>query len=144
MVYGAEWVSFEGANLLPRSALRPYIQHRFIMKAHHFSLLSWFNFLKPFRNIQAIYSSRDQSHLSPPNIALFCFPDISKRVELKDGTCYAYSYVRAVALKPTFLLLHGFPSANYEWRHQIKFLSSRGFGVLAPDLLGYGDTDSPS
>jgi len=77
-------------------------------------------------------------------MALSCFPNISKRVELEDGTHYAYSYVPAITPKPIFLLLHGFPSANYEWRHQIDALSSKGFGVLAPDLLGYGDTDSPA
>ncbi|KAH7130820.1 Alpha/Beta hydrolase protein, partial [Dendryphion nanum] len=43
--------------------------------------------------------------------------------------------------RPTFLLLHGWPSSSYDWRHQIKSLSAAGYGVLVPDLLGYGDTD---
>ena len=76
-------------------------------------------------------------------MALSCFPNISKQVELSDGTRYGYAYVAASASKPTFLLLHGFPSASHDWRHQVRALSARGFGVLAPDLLGYGDTDSP-
>lgn len=77
-------------------------------------------------------------------MALSCFPDISKHVKLSDGSGYAYVYVAASASKPTFLLLHGFPSSSYDWRHQIQALAAKGFGVVVPDLLGYGDTDSPA
>ena len=76
-------------------------------------------------------------------MALTSFPEISKLVTLRDETKYAYVHVAASDSKPTFLLLHGFPSASYDWRHQIVQLSSAGYGVLAPDLLGYGDTDKP-
>lgn len=76
-------------------------------------------------------------------MALSCFPNISKGIELADGTHYAYAYAAASASKPTFLLLHGFPSSSYDWRHQVHALTAKGFGVLVPDLLGYGDTDSP-
>ncbi|KAL5557624.1 hypothetical protein UlMin_039860 [Ulmus minor] len=31
----------------------------------------------------------------------------------------------------------------YAWRHQITFLANHGFHVVAPDLRGYGDSDSP-
>jgi soluble epoxide hydrolase/lipid-phosphate phosphatase len=41
------------------------------------------------------------------------------------------------------LFLHGFPSTSYEWRHQLKFFIERGYGVLAPDLLGSGNTSKP-
>lgn len=44
---------------------------------------------------------------------------------------------------PLVLLLHGFPEIWYSWRHQINFLSDHGYRVLAPDLRGFGDTDSP-
>lgn len=43
---------------------------------------------------------------------------------------------------PLVLLLHGFPETWYSWRHQIDFLSSHGYHVVAPDLRGYGDSDS--
>lgn len=76
-------------------------------------------------------------------MALTSFPEISKLVTLHDETSYAYVYVEASGSKPTFLLLHGFPSSSYDWRHQIAQLSSAGYGVVAPDLLGYGDTDKP-
>ncbi|XP_071913558.1 epoxide hydrolase 1 isoform X2 [Coffea arabica] len=44
---------------------------------------------------------------------------------------------------PLVLLLHGFPEIWYSWRHQINFLAKHGYRVVAPDLRGYGDTDSP-
>lgn len=44
---------------------------------------------------------------------------------------------------PLVLLLHGFPEIWYSWRHQIPFLASHGYHVVAPDLRGYGDSDSP-
>lgn len=61
-----------------------------------------------------------------------------------DGTTYAYVHIApTLSTKPTFLLLHGWPSSSYDWRHQISFLSSLGYGIIAPDLLGYGETDAP-
>ncbi|KAK5784675.1 Epoxide hydrolase 2 [Gossypium arboreum] len=44
---------------------------------------------------------------------------------------------------PLVLLLHGFPEIWYSWRHQISFLANHGYHVVAPDLRGYGDSDSP-
>ncbi|XP_010033445.2 epoxide hydrolase A [Eucalyptus grandis] len=41
------------------------------------------------------------------------------------------------------LLLHGFPQTWYAWRHQMAFLAARGFRAVAPDLRGFGDSDSP-
>ena len=41
---------------------------------------------------------------------------------------------------PPLVLLHGIPSSSYLWRDVIGRLSAT-FEVLAPDLLGYGDSD---
>jgi 2-hydroxymuconate-semialdehyde hydrolase len=41
---------------------------------------------------------------------------------------------------PALLLIHGIPSSSYLWRDVIDPLSAT-FDVLAPDLLGYGDSD---
>jgi len=41
---------------------------------------------------------------------------------------------------PPLVLLHGIPSSSYLWRDVIDPLSAT-FEVLAPDLLGYGDSD---
>lgn len=44
---------------------------------------------------------------------------------------------------PVVLLLHGFPDLWYGWRHQMSALAARGYRAVAPDLRGYGDSDSP-
>lgn len=41
------------------------------------------------------------------------------------------------------LLLHGFPLWSFQWRDLIPLFASR-FRVIAPDLIGSGDSDKPS
>lgn len=78
-------------------------------------------------------------------MALQVFPDISKITAARDGTKYAFVHIPAAdSKKPTFLLLHGFPSTSYDWRHILPLLKKHKYGVLAPDLLGYGDSDKPT
>jgi pimeloyl-ACP methyl ester carboxylesterase len=43
---------------------------------------------------------------------------------------------------PAVLLLHGFPLSSFLWRRFIPLLAAR-FRVIAPDLLGAGDSDKP-
>ncbi|KZL77637.1 epoxide hydrolase [Colletotrichum tofieldiae] len=77
-------------------------------------------------------------------MASLAFPSIAKKVVVQDGTTYGYAVVApAAADKPVFLLLHGYPSSSYDWRNQIRTLSAAGYGIIVPDLLGYGDTDAP-
>ena len=40
---------------------------------------------------------------------------------------------------PALLLLHGFPMSSFEWRDLVPLFASR-FRVIAPDLLGSGDS----
>ncbi|MBL4577833.1 MAG: alpha/beta hydrolase [Flavobacteriales bacterium] len=42
------------------------------------------------------------------------------------------------------LLVHGVPTSSWLFRHMIADLSSRGFRVIAPDLLGFGSSDKPN
>jgi pimeloyl-ACP methyl ester carboxylesterase len=42
------------------------------------------------------------------------------------------------------VLLHGFPELGYSWRHQIGALADAGYRVLAPDMRGFGLSDSPA
>ncbi|RDL35200.1 putative epoxide hydrolase 2 [Venustampulla echinocandica] len=77
-------------------------------------------------------------------MALNQLPVAGKLFEVQDGTKYAYVHIPSAVSKPTFLLLHGFPSSSYDWRFQIKTLADLGYGVIVPDLLGYGDTDKPA
>ena len=43
---------------------------------------------------------------------------------------------------PALLLLHGFPLSSFQWRAFIPHLAPK-FRVIAPDLLGAGDSDKP-
>ncbi|KAL2485786.1 alpha/beta-Hydrolases superfamily protein [Abeliophyllum distichum] len=52
-------------------------------------------------------------------------------------------HVAEIGEGPAVLLLHGFPELWYSWRHQMLYLSSKGYRTIAPDLRGYGDTDAP-
>lgn len=44
---------------------------------------------------------------------------------------------------PAVVLLHGFPQSSFVWRDLAPLLSSR-FRVIAPDLLGAGDSAKPA
>lgn len=44
---------------------------------------------------------------------------------------------------PTIILLHGFPSSSFMYRDLIPALADR-FHVIAPDYIGFGQSDAPS
>ncbi|KAL4920789.1 Alpha/Beta hydrolase protein [Aspergillus aurantiobrunneus] len=78
-------------------------------------------------------------------MANIAFPELAKSHTPSTSHIYSYAYQPPTNPSlPTILLLHGFPSSCYDWRHQIHFLSQQGYGVLAPDLLGYGNTAKPT
>ena len=56
-----------------------------------------------------------------------------------DGNRVAY---RAVGKGPVLLLVHGMAGSSVTWRHVMPALAKR-FTVLAPDLLGQGQSDKP-
>ncbi|MBK9520063.1 MAG: alpha/beta hydrolase [Rhodocyclaceae bacterium] len=41
------------------------------------------------------------------------------------------------------LLLHGMPDTSAVWHLQVPALVQAGYRVIAPDMLGYGETDKP-
>jgi pimeloyl-ACP methyl ester carboxylesterase len=41
------------------------------------------------------------------------------------------------------LLLHGMPDTSSLWKYLVPQLLKAGFRVVAPDMLGYGETDKP-
>jgi 2-hydroxymuconate-semialdehyde hydrolase len=43
---------------------------------------------------------------------------------------------------PPVLLLHGYPSSSYLWRRETWLFAQR-MRVIAPDLLGYGESEKP-
>ncbi|KAL5373512.1 hypothetical protein DPSP01_012641 [Paraphaeosphaeria sporulosa] len=59
-----------------------------------------------------------------------------------------YHYLHAlpspgITPKGTILLFHGLPDFSYGWRHAISFLSSLGYRLLVPDMLGAARTSAP-
>ncbi len=64
--------------------------------------------------------------------------EFSRRKRYVEVAGRRIAYVDEGAGEP-LLLLHGCPFHSYEWREVIPLLS-RQFRVLAPDLLGLGDT----
>ncbi|KDR85323.1 hypothetical protein GALMADRAFT_234143 [Galerina marginata CBS 339.88] len=83
--------------------------------------------------------------------------DAANYKKLTTTRGYTYSYYQGIpsaeALAeldpgdpplPALLFLHGFPTSSRLWRHQVEFFLERGFFVLAPDLLGFGDSSKPT
>lgn len=66
-----------------------------------------------------------------------------KQTTTRRGYVYSYYYKPSTKSKPTVLFLHGFPSTHRGWSAQIAYFVQREYGVIAPDLLGYGKTSAP-
>ncbi|KAH6644902.1 Alpha/Beta hydrolase protein, partial [Boeremia exigua] len=65
--------------------------------------------------------------------------------KLPSGTTYRYVFSPpGVPDLPYLLFLHGYPESSYDWYNQISHFAEQGYGVIVPDLLGYGGTDDPS
>jgi soluble epoxide hydrolase/lipid-phosphate phosphatase len=56
---------------------------------------------------------------------------------------YNYVHIPPADAGKYILFLHGFPSSSYDWHHQIEHFSKKGYGVLVPDLLGFGGSSKP-
>jgi tRNA(adenine34) deaminase len=59
------------------------------------------------------------------------------------GLRMAYSALGSAEHSIGWLLLHGANDWRYVWRHLMTALASLGHQVLAPDLVGYGQSDKP-
>ena len=64
---------------------------------------------------------------------------IEPRAITLNGERVAY---RAAGQGPALLLVHGMAGSSVTWRHVMPALAER-FAVLAPDLLGQGQSDKP-
>ncbi|KAF9264010.1 alpha/beta-hydrolase [Marasmius fiardii PR-910] len=71
-------------------------------------------------------------------------PALYKTVQVSRGFTYRYFSVPAKGNEKTLLFLHGFPNADTDWRHQVSFFQERGYGLIVPNLLGYGGTSKPT
>ncbi|KAK2782541.1 hypothetical protein FQN52_000870 [Onygenales sp. PD_12] len=75
-------------------------------------------------------------------MATIAFPALSKSHTVHT---HLYTYAHSPphnTIKQTILFLHGFPSSSFDWRNQITYFTNLGYGVLVPDLLGYGQPTS--
>lgn len=70
---------------------------------------------------------------------------LNKRtITTSRGFTYTYYTQPAKSGKPTILMLHGWPDHAELWEGLIHdFLQPAGYGVVAPDCLGYDGTDKP-
>jgi pimeloyl-ACP methyl ester carboxylesterase len=65
-------------------------------------------------------------------------------LKTRRGFTYTYYTSSAKSDKPTILLLHGWPDEAALWAGLISdYLLPAGYGVIAPDCLGYQGTDKP-
>ncbi|KAI0344606.1 epoxide hydrolase [Trametopsis cervina] len=67
-----------------------------------------------------------------------------KTTTTSRGLTYNYYFVAAQQAKPTLLFCHGFPSTSKHWDKIAPFFEDRGYGVVVPDMLGYGGTSKPT
>ncbi|KAI0341823.1 epoxide hydrolase [Trametopsis cervina] len=67
-----------------------------------------------------------------------------KTVVTSRGITYSYYFASAKPSKPTILFCHGFPSTSKHWEKEILFFEGHGYGIIAPDMLGFGGTGKPT
>ncbi|KAJ7207567.1 alpha/beta-hydrolase [Mycena pura] len=67
-----------------------------------------------------------------------------KQTKTRRGFTYSYHFSAPVGDKPTLLFCHGFPTPAHVWNKVVAFFEPLGYGIVAPDLLGYGGTDKPT
>lgn len=79
----------------------------------------------------------------PPSPIASMDPSLSKNFKTSRGVNYHYYFSPAQDGKVTLFFAHGFPSNANSWHKQASFFRNLGYGVLVPDLLGYGETDKP-
>ncbi|THW88940.1 alpha/beta-hydrolase [Aureobasidium pullulans] len=83
--------------------------------------------------------------LDTSDVANTSYVHMMKNVKLPvSGMTYRYAINPPLEKeKPYLLFLHGFPETSYSWVNQIEYFTRRGYGIIAPDLLGTGGTDKP-
>jgi pimeloyl-ACP methyl ester carboxylesterase len=68
-----------------------------------------------------------------------------KTLQVSRGFTYSYYLFPARVSKPTLILFHGWPDSARLWAGLINnYLIPNGYGVIAIDCLGYGDTSKPT
>jgi len=68
-------------------------------------------------------------------------PDITQRIVETNGIKLN---IAELGSGPLVILCHGFPESSYSWRHQMRALAGAGYHAVAPDMRGYGASESPA
>ena len=96
-----------------------------------------------FYRSESTRSLQGQSIITKSIMALIAYPSLSNTSHLSTGTNYSYVHVKPQGNNLYILFLHGFPDTSFVWRRQIDYFAKKGYGLVVPDLLGYGGTDKP-
>lgn len=68
-----------------------------------------------------------------------------KNLKVSRGYNYRYYHTEPrTGINVSVIFIHGWPATARCWRHIVPFFEQRGFGVIVPDMLGYGGTDKPT
>lgn len=68
-----------------------------------------------------------------------------KTRQVSRGFSYSYHVSPAQGSKPTLILFYGWPDTARLWAGLVNdHLVPHGYGVVAPDCLGYGGSSKPT
>jgi soluble epoxide hydrolase/lipid-phosphate phosphatase len=72
-------------------------------------------------------------------------PRVTHEYATLNGHKYHYflGVPKGGKFKTTVFLIHGWPDLAIGWRYQIPYLIELGCRVVAPDMMGYGETGAP-
>ncbi|KAL0566076.1 hypothetical protein V5O48_015943, partial [Marasmius crinis-equi] len=71
-------------------------------------------------------------------------PSNYKNTTVSRGITYNYYFSPPTNNQRSLVFLHGWPGLSYDWRFQIDFFKDAGYGIIVPDMLGFGGTDKPT
>ncbi len=69
------------------------------------------------------------------------FIETQKKQVISNG--YKIQFIDKGKSDKVILLVHGVPTSSWVYRKMINLLVDKGYRVIAPDLLGYGNSDKP-
>ena len=84
-----------------------------------------------------VYRTPDENFAALPD-----WPFAPNYLEIENGLRVHYIDEGAAEAQPV-LMLHGEPTWSYLYRHMIGPAVDAGFRVVAPDLIGFGRSDTP-
>jgi pimeloyl-ACP methyl ester carboxylesterase len=97
------------------------------------------------RTHTSVQSSGKRPHLNNECLSIESMDDLDKKTfRVSRGLDYRYYRHPAKGELPTVLLLHGFPDTAVLWSDIVsQHLIPCGYGIIALDCLGYGETSKP-